>query len=149
MVVLWERTARLAETAQLADLQAEVVVSACKALVEQGVHFTMIWNDTGTDLCVMQEIRDMDDLIGLLPRLLGARSRVGGMTGAEAFIHAAGGGVYSHILYVAAEPTELAGHLEQLGHLTQVCFDAAAQAQTAVTLVDREHYAQQLMELEI
>ena len=149
VVVFWERTAKSAETAQLADLQAEVVLSACKALVEQVVHFTMIWNDTETDLCVMQEIRDMDDLIGLMPRLLSAKSRVGGVTGAEAFIHAAGEGVYSHILYVAAEPTELAEHLEQLGHLTQVCFGGVLQSQQTVTLVDREHYAEQLIELEI
>lgn len=149
VVVFWERTGQQAETAELADLQAELVVSACKALVEQSIAFTVVWNDTVSDRCIMQEIRDMDELVGLLPRLLDARGRVGGVTGAEAFVHAVGEGVFSHILYLAAAPGGQAGLLARFGALTQLyCSGTPTEGERAI-VVDRARYPQQLLELEI
>lgn len=149
VVVLWERTGQWQETAELADLQAELVVSACKALVEQSISFTMVWNDTESDLCVMQEIRDMDELVGLLPRLLDAKGRIGGVTGVESFVHAAGEGVFSHILYLAAEPNAQAAELARFGALTQLYCTGEDTGDGRAIVVDREHYQQQLLELEI
>lgn len=143
VVVFWERTAPKPESARDADLLAEIVVSACQALVEQQVPFTVIWNDTKTDVCVLQEIRDLEDLAALLPRLLGAGSRVGGVTGAEALLETVGESVYSHILYVASEAGGQAGLLEQLGRLTILSLDGPG------VQIDRENYAAQLLELEI
>lgn len=143
VVVFWERTVPKPESARDADLLAEIVVSACQALVEQQVPFTVIWNDTKTDVCVLQEIRDLEDLAALLPRLLGAGSRVGGVTGAEALLGAVGESVYSHILYVASEAGDRAGLLEQLGRLTVLSLDGPG------VRIDRENYAAQLLELEI
>ena len=105
--------------------------------------FTVIWNDTKTDVCVLQEIRDLEDLAALLPRLLGAGSRVGGVTGAEALLGTVGESVYSHILYVASEAGDQAGLLEQLGRLTVLSLDGPG------TRIDRENFAAQLLELEI
>lgn len=149
VVVFWERTGSQQETAELADLQAELVVSACKALVEQSIHFTVVWNDTTADLCVMQEIRDMDELVGLLPRLLDARGRIGGTTGVESFVHAVGEGVYSHILYIAAAPTAQVSELERFGALTELYCAGVAGDERRMILVDPAHYRQQLLELEI
>lgn len=143
VVVFWERTVPKPESPRDADLLAEIVVSACRALVEQQVPFTVIWNDTKTDVCVLQEIRDLEDLAALLPRLLGAGSRVGGVTGAEALLGTVGESVYSHILYVASEAGDQAGLLEQLGRLTVLSLDGPG------TRIDRENFAAQLLELEI
>lgn len=149
VVVFWERTTAEEETAEEADRQAEIVVTACKALVEQSIHFTMIWNDTRNDLCKVFEIKDMDDLIGLVPRLLQARSRAGGVSGAEAFLHTVGEGVYSHILYIADTPTALAGELERLGRLTQLCPDANKAGDGQAIYYDPARYMDALMEIEI
>lgn len=149
VVVFWERTGKDPEDAALADLQAELVVSACKALVEQSVHFTVVWNDTASEQCVMQEIRDMEELVGLLPRLLDARGRQGGVSGVEAFVHAVGEGVYSHILYIAAAPTPHGAELARYGALTELYCSGSAEGDSRAILVDRAQYQQQLLELEI
>ena len=66
--VFWERTEE-APTADRTDAEAEIVVSVCRNLLSQSVQFTVGWNEGNTGRCVFQQIRDMDDLIGLLPRL--------------------------------------------------------------------------------
>lgn len=70
--VFWERTEN-DPTAERTDAEAEIVVSVCRNLLSQSVQFTVGWNEEATGHCVFQQIRDMDDLIGLLPRLFTAK----------------------------------------------------------------------------
>ena len=49
-------------------------VISMKQLLEAGVQFTIAWNDATEQRCVSQQIRSMDELIGLLPRR-GCRGR--------------------------------------------------------------------------
>ena len=58
VMVFWERAG--AHTPASADAQAETVITACRSLVNQSVQFTVAWNDVEQNLCVLQEIRDMD-----------------------------------------------------------------------------------------
>ena len=61
-------------------------------------------------------MRDLDELIALLPRLLTARPETG-LSGAQLLLQTVPAGAYSHLIYVSGEqpagPT-----LQTLGHLT-------------------------------
>ena len=116
VMVLWERAGE--STPESTDAQAEVVISACRALVSQSVQFTVAWNDVAQNVCVMQEVRDMDDLIGLMPRLLSAAGSAEAPSGAGLLVRNCGEATFSHILYVAGQFLEESALLEQLGRVT-------------------------------
>lgn len=70
VLVFWERTQTASP--EQSDAQADVVVTACRSLLESGVQFTVCWNDAQEQQCVSQPVRSVDELTGLLPRLLSA-----------------------------------------------------------------------------
>ena len=92
-----------------------------------------------------QQIRSMDELIGLLPRLLSARENEG-LSGAELFLRSSGEAVLSHILYITGRVPEQAYLLGQFGRLTVLSCGASGDG---AICFDCEHYAEQLAELEI
>ena len=142
VVVFWERSGQQADRPDLTDAQAEAVVTVCRTLVSQSVQFTVAWNDVERDVCVMQEIRDMDDLIGLLPKLLGARGKAEGACGGQLFAQGCGEVTYSHILYIAGARSPQAEELCRLGRVTMLICGSDGD-------FDPEHFREQLMELEI
>ena len=138
VMVFWERAG--AHTPASADAQAEAVITACRSLVNQSVQFTVAWNDVEQNLCVLQEIRDMDDLIGLMPRLLSAKSSEGAPCGAGLFVQSCGEATFSHILYIAGQRFAEAELLSGLGRVTEQVYGEH---------FDESTYAEQLMDLEI
>lgn len=144
VLVFWERTGDSGDPDRI-DAQAEAVVTICRTLLNQSVQFVIGWNETQTQHCVLQAIHDLDELIGLLPRLLKASGEKEGLGGAELLIQALGDQTYSHILYVAETPQASVLELQKLGHVTMlVC------GETADGIVfDPAHYEEQLAELEV
>ena len=43
------------------------MVSVCRSLSDSGVQFTLGWNDTDSNVCVLHEICGMEDLVGVSP----------------------------------------------------------------------------------
>ena len=99
--VFWERTEEN-PTVDRTDAEAEIVVSVCRNLLSQSVQFTVGWNEGDTGRCVFQQIRDMDDLIGLLPRLFTAKAATG-VSGASLLLQEVPAGSWSHLIYVSGE----------------------------------------------
>ena len=143
VLLFWERTQKAVPEGT--DAQADVVVTFCRSLLEAGVQFTIAWNDATEQRCVSQQIRSMDELIGLLPRLLSARENEG-LSGAELFLRSSGEAVLSHILYITGRVPEQAYLLGQFGRLTVLSCGASGDG---AICFDCEHYAEQLAELEI
>ena len=111
--LFWERTEEH-PTASRTDAEAEIVVSLCRNLLSQSVQFTLCWNENGQ--LVRHLVRDLDELIALLPRLLTAKPEPG-LSGAQLLLQTVPAGAYSHLIYVSGElaaPVELSA----LGHLT-------------------------------
>ena len=75
VLLFWERTVP-EETPASIDAQVEVIVSIGRACLQQDVQFRLGWNDTKENRCILHEIRELDDLIAVLPRLLSARGSV-------------------------------------------------------------------------
>jgi len=138
VMIFWERAGE--SDVQSTDAQAEVVITACRALVSQSVQFTVAWNDVEQDVCVLQEVRDMEDLIGLMPRLLAARGKADAPCGAGLLVQSSGEATFSHILYVAGQLLEESAGLGQLGRVTPLICGRDFTA---------DNYAQRLMDLEI
>ena len=136
--VFWERT-ETDPTAERTDAEAEIVVSVCRNLLSQSVQFTVGWNEESSGRCVFQQIRDMDDLIGLLPRLFTAKSAKGA-SGASLLLQELPAGSCSHLVYVAAERKAETDELSSIGRLTAlICGEQ----------FNETDYAAQLSELEL
>ena len=150
VLLLWERTADWAETPAEADAQAEVLVSLARALLDQSVQFALAWNEPDCARCTILEIRDMDDLIGALPRLLSAAAQTHGRSGGELFCQTAPRTGFSHIVYLTRAWTPAAALLEDVGRVTVLLCgrdaDTADLRGEAVSF-DLENYGQQLQEL--
>ena len=112
---------------------------------QSGVQFSVCWNDAQEQQCVSQPVRSVDELTGLLPRLLSAGTAQG-ESGAALFSRSSGEAVLSHILYITGRVPEDAAELGRFGRLT--ILSCGADAPEAITF-DAEHYAEQLSELEI
>ena len=111
--LFWERTEK-APTNARTDAEAEIVVSLCRNLLAQSVQFTLCWNENGQ--LVRHLVRDLDELIALLPRLLTAKPE-SGLSGAQLLLQTVPAGAYSHLIYVSGELAAPA-ELSSLGHLT-------------------------------
>ena len=89
--------------------------------------------------CVFQQIRDMDDLIGLLPRLFTAKATTG-VSGASLLLQEVPAGSWSHLIYVSGEQQAETEQLSTIGRLTAlVCGER----------FNEKDYAAQLSELEL
>ena len=111
--LFWERTEEAPISART-DAEAEIVVSLCRSLLAQSVQFTLCWNENGQ--LVRHLVRDLDELIALLPRLLTAKPE-SGLSGAQLLLQTVPAGAYSHLIYVSGELAAPA-ELSSLGHLT-------------------------------
>lgn len=111
--LFWER-AEKAPTNARTDAEAEIVASLCRNLLAQSVQFTLCWNENSQ--LVRHLVRDLDELIALLPRLLTAKAEPG-LSGAQLLLQTTPAGAYSHLIYISGKLTAPA-ELSTLGHLT-------------------------------
>lgn len=81
------------------------------------MQFTVGWNEGDTGRCVFQQIRDMDDLIGLLPRLFTAKAATG-ISGSSLLLQEVPAGSWSHLIYVSGEQQAETEQLSSIGRLT-------------------------------
>ena len=145
VLLFWERTGQSGDPDRT-DAQAEVLVSLCRSLLEQSVRFTVGWNDVKTNRCVFRELRDMDDLVGFIPRLLCAGGTREGISGAS-LLQSSTDELPAHIVYLAEEPQSEILELRNLRQLTvllcgQTGLDGAIR-------FDPLKYPEQLAQIEI
>lgn len=111
--LFWERTEEY-PTASRTDAEAEIVASLCRNLLAQSVQFMLCWNENSQ--LVRHLVRDLDELIALLPRLFTAKAEPG-LSGAQLLLQTVPAGAYSHLIYISGElPAD--PNLQTLGHLT-------------------------------
>ena len=146
VLVFWERTGESGNPA-LIDAQAEVVISVCRSLVDSGIQFTVGWNDTDRNLCILHEIREMDEFVGIIPRLLRATGSKEGISGAGLLTQTRADALCAHMVYIAETPQSEVAEMQRCGHVAMLlCGDAAAEG----ALYFNEHnYVHQLTEFEI
>jgi len=146
VLVFWERTGESGDL-ELLDAQAEIIVSLCKSLLDASIQFTIGWNDTDRNLCVLHEIRDTDELVGVIPRLLRAAGSKEGVSGAELLLQTGEHALCGHMVYLAETPAQGAAELSRYGHVTMLTGGECGMP--GARPFDAEHYKEQLTFIEI
>lgn len=146
ILIFWERTGETGNLKAI-DAQAEILVSLCRSLLDQSIQFTVGWNDTDRNLCILQEIRDLDELVGMIPRILRATGAKEGMSGAELLLQTSGHALCAHMVYLAEEPQSSVVELQQFGHVSMLlCGNTPLEG---ALMFDTEHYEEQLTQIEL
>ena len=146
VLVFWERTGDSSHPARI-DAQAEVVISLCRSLVDMGIQFTVGWNDTDRNLCITHRIREMDEFVGIIPRLLRATGVDKGMSGAGLLMQTRADALCAHMVYIAETPQSEVVEMQRYGHVTMLlCGDTALDDAVCFNETD---YIKQLTEIEI
>ncbi len=146
VLVFWERTGESGDP-DIIDAQAETVISLCRSLLDSGIPFTIGWNDTERNLCVLHEIRDMDELVSIIPRLLRATGTKEGISGAGLLVQTRMDALCAHMIYLAEEPQSEVMDMQRIGHVTTLL--CGQTAMEGAILFDAEAYPQQLAQIEI
>ena len=146
VLLFWERTGQSGDPAIL-DAQAEVMVSLGKALLERSEQFTVGWNDTDRNLCILHEIQSMDDLVGVIPRLLRATGAKKGISGAELLLQTGSHALCAHMVYLAEQPQPGVLEMERYGHVTKLL--CGKERLTDGICFDAQNYIQQLSHIDL
>lgn len=146
VLVFWERTGESDDLTAI-DAQAEIIVSLCKSLLDQSIQFTIGWNDTDRNLCILHEIRDMEELVGIIPRLMRATGCKEGVSGAELLLQTGGHALCGHMVYLAMEPQQGAGELCRYGQVTMLLGGEISMA--GARMFDPVNYKEQLSQIEL
>lgn len=145
VLLFWERWGQSGDPDRT-DAQAEVLVSLCRNLMEQSIRFTVGWNDTKNNKCVFKELRDMDELIGFIPRLLCTPGTKEGTSGVSLLL-GSGEPLPAHIVYIAEEPGSEVMELRRTSCVTMLLC-GETQPEGAIHF-DPENYEEQLSQIEI
>ena len=146
VLVFWERTGESGNR-EIIDAQAETVVSVCKGLLDNGIQFAIGWNDTDRNLCILHEIRGMDELVGIIPRLMRATGVKEGVSGAGLLMQSRADALCSHMVYIAEEPQSEVMEMQQFGHVSMLL--CGKTAMDGAILFDPEHYEKQLSQIDL
>ena len=146
VLVFWERTGEASDPARI-DAQAEVMISLCRSLVDSGISFTVGWNDTDRNLCILHSIGEMEEFVGIIPRLLRATGAEKAVSGAGLLMQTRPDALCAHMIYLAEQPQAEVMEMQRYGHVTMlICGERGLDGAICFNGVD---YPQQLAEIEI
>ena len=146
VLVFWERTGQ-SEDRELTDAQAEIIVSLCQNLLEQAIPFTIGWNDTDRNLCVLYEIGDLETFVSVIPRLMSAAGKKDGISGADLLVRTRPDALCGHMLYLAQTVQSEVMQMQQFGSVTVLtCGNLVAC--DGITF-DATNYSRQLSKIDV
>ena len=146
VLIFWERTGESGNK-ELIDAQAETIVTLCRNLLDQSIQFTVGWNDTDRNTCILHEIQDMDQLVGIIPRLMRATGRKEGVSGAELLLQTGASALCGHMVYLAEEPQRDWENMKKYGHVTALL--CGTTPTDGAYMFDDKNYSEQLAYIEL
>lgn len=146
VLIFWERTGESGDK-ELIDAQAETIITLCRSLLEQSIQFTIGWNDIDRNLCVFHSIQDMDELVGVIPRVLRATGQKDGISGVELLLQTGRDALCAHMVYIGEEPADEVMEMKQYGHVSMLLCGKSAMEEAVI--FDAEHYKEQLVQIEV
>ena len=145
-MIFWERTGESGKK-ELIDAQAETIVTLCRNLLDQSIQFTVGWNDTDRNTCILHEISDMDQLVGIIPRLMRAAGVKDGVSGAELLLQTGTSALCGHMVYLAEEPQRDWESMKKYGHVTALL--CGSTPTDGAYMFDDKNYSEQLAFIEL
>lgn len=146
VLIFWERTGESGDKERI-DAQAETIVTLCRNLLDQSISFTVGWNDTDRGICILHEIQDMDQLVGIIPRLMRATGVKEGMSGAELLLQTGTNALCGHMVYLAEEPQRDWENMKKYGHVTAIV--CGSNPVDGAYMFDDKNYKDQLAYIEL
>lgn len=146
VLVFWERTGGNRNPDRI-DAQAEVVVSLCRSLIDCGIQFTVGWNDPERNQCVLHRISNMDEFVGVTPRILRASGAESGISGAGLLLQTRPEALCAHMVYLAEQPGSEVLDLQHYGRVTMLL--CGEPTMDGAIYFNEADYLQQLTEIEI
>lgn len=146
VLVFWERTGESRDPV-LIDTQAEVVVSVCRSLMDSGIQFHLAWNDTDRNLLIRHFLKDMDELVAVIPRLLRATGAREAGSGAGLLLQTGADLLCGHMIYIAQEPQSEVMEMQRYGQVTMLL--CGESFMDGALRFDPYDYPQQLAQIEI
>lgn len=144
--IFWERTGESGDLKAI-DAQAEIIISLCKSLADLSMQFTIGWNDTDRNIIIYHEIKGMDELIGIIPRLMRATGSKSGISGAELLLQTSSHLLRGHMVYLAENPQPQAEEMNRYGHVTMIV--GGETPAPDAKMYDFMHYEEQLSHIEL
>lgn len=146
VLVFWERTGESGDPDRI-DAQAETVISLCRSLLDSGIQFTIGWNDTDRNLCALYEIHDMEELVGIIPRLLRATGAHEEISGGALLMQTRADALCAHMVYIAEEPCSEVTQMQHFGHVSALL--CGRTAMEGAVMFDARDYRLQLAQIEL
>lgn len=146
VLVFWERSGESGNP-DLIDAQAEAVVSVCRCLLDQSIQFTIGWNDTDRNLCILHEVQDMDKFVAVIARIMRARGAKDAVSGAQLLVQTRAEALCAHMIYIAEEPQSDVVQMQSEGNVSMLL--CGTTAPDGALMFDAEHYEQQLAQIEL
>ena len=146
VLIFWERSGENGDP-DIIDAQAEIIVTLCKSLLENSIQFTVGWNDTDRNLCILHEIRDTEELVGIIPRLMRATGSPSGVTGTELLIQTWEDALCGHMVYLAQNPGQGVEQLYDYGSVAMVL--GGENSVDGARIFDAVNYREQLSQIDI
>ena len=146
VLVFWERTGESGNL-DIIDAQAEAIVSVCKSLLDQSIQFTIGWNDTDRNICILHEVEDMDKFIGVITRIMRATGTKEGVSGAGLLVQTRPEALCTHMIYIAEEPQSEVTQMQSEGNVSMLL--CGKTALDGALMFDSEYYEQQLSQIDL
>ena len=146
VLVFWERTGESGNL-DIIDAQAEAIVSVCKSLLDQSIQFTIGWNDTDRNICILHEVSDMDKFIGVITRIMRATGTKEGVSGAGLLVQTRPEAFCAHMIYIAEEPQSEVTAMQGEGNVSMLL--CGKTPLDGALMFDSEHYEQQLSQIDL
>jgi hypothetical protein len=109
------------------------------------VQFTVGWNDTDRNQCILHEIRDLDELIAVIPRLMRATGIREGVSGAGLLLNTRLDALCAHMVYIAENAQD---EMLALAEFSRVCpVICGASGVENAQIFDALHYQEQLRQI--
>ena len=89
----------------------------------------------------------MDELVGILPRILRAAGSKDGISGADLILQTGGHALSAHMVYLAEEPQGNVAGWQQFGHVSMLL--CGQTPMEGAMRFDAEHYREQLTQIEL
>lgn len=146
VLLFWERGST-EETPGQTDAMVESLVSVARALLQQGVRCTLVWN-SGAGVPEHYTLRQEEELYAFLDKLLQARACP--QDGLDLYLRLYGAQKSGKVIFLSAKSTRLLEELCPPEHLTVLlCADAQEDVYGRIYRFGEENYVEALYEIDL
>lgn len=125
MLVIMDKSTQADVEPETAEALAEITVSVCEGLLEEGLDFRVAWNDVNAGNCFCSTIQHQEELAGIIPQMLTSPVKKSDRSCGELYRQIIGADKATHVIYAACGQRPPGALYFEESSVT--CLDACAQ----------------------